>query len=87
MLVMTTTGKQGRSRGIVYADLTLTNMLLGKSVNVRALVDTSDECLMGAIPLESMDLIVEPHPAARHTESKAPGRSGVSGSGGCAAFR
>ena len=105
--------------GIVYANITLTNPLLKKSVNVRAMVDTGtthmlvtehvarelgfdleetstyglwvadarrvrapriqpivirfddrtfmteaavlgDECLMGVIPLEAMDLVVDP---------------------------
>ena len=113
------TPEQGTSMGIVYANITLTNPLLGKSVNVRVMVDTGtthmivtadiarelgfdleemstysltvadsrrvrcprirpieirfedrtfqteaavlgDECLMGVIPLEAMDLVVNP---------------------------
>ena len=112
-----TTPQQGTPVGIVYADIVLTNPYLGKSVTVRAIVDTGtthmivtadiarelgfdleetstysltvadtrrvrcpriqpveirfddrtylteaavlgDECLMGVIPLEAMDLVV-----------------------------
>lgn len=113
-----TTVKQGMAVGIVYADITLTNPYLKKSVTVRAMVDTGathmivtagiarelgfdleetstysltiadsrrvrvpriqpveirfedrtflteaavlgNECLMGVLPLEAMDLIVD----------------------------
>src|SRR5882757_404480 len=119
MMVTGTTPEQGRPMGIVYANITLTNRLLEKSVNVRVMVDTGtthmivtadvarelgfdleemstysltvadsrrvrcprirpiqirfedrtyqteaavlgDECLMGVIPLEAMDLVVNP---------------------------
>jgi clan AA aspartic protease len=119
MMITGTTLGQGTSMGIVYANITLTNPLLGKSVNVRVMVDTGtthmivtadiarelgfdleemstysltvadsrrvrcpriqpvqirfddrtylteaavfgDECLMGVIPLEAMDLVVNP---------------------------
>jgi clan AA aspartic protease len=113
------TAQQGTPVGIVYADITLTNPYLKKSVTVRAMVDTGtthmivtaeiarelgfdleetstysltiadtrrvrvpriqpveirfddrtylteapvlgDECLMGVLPLEAMDLVVDP---------------------------
>jgi clan AA aspartic protease len=118
-MVTGTTPEQGKPMGIVYANITLTNPLLEKSVNVRVMVDTGtthmivtadvarelgfdleemstysltvadsrrvrcpriqpvqirfddrtylteaavlgDECLMGVIPLEAMDLVVNP---------------------------
>jgi predicted aspartyl protease len=117
MMIARVTTEQGTATGIVYADITLTNMLVGKSVAVRTRVDTGathmivpapiarelefdleemstyslavddtrtvrvprigpieirlgerfyrteaavfgDECLMGLIPLEAMDLVV-----------------------------
>jgi clan AA aspartic protease len=119
MLITGTTVKQGTPVGIAYADITLTNPYLKKSVVVRAMVDTGathmivtaeiarelgfdleetssysltvadtrrvrvpriqpveirfhdrtylteaavlgDECLMGVLPLEAMDLVVDP---------------------------
>jgi clan AA aspartic protease len=119
MMITGTTAEQGRPVGIVYADITLTNPYLKKSVAVRARVDTGathmvvtaeiarelgfdleetstysltiadtrrvrvpriqpveirfhdrtylteaavlgDECLMGVLPLEAMDLVVDP---------------------------
>jgi len=118
-MTATTTDEQGKPMGTVYADITLTNMFSGKTVNVRTLVDTGaihmvvpaavatelgfdleevsisyvtvadgrrvrcpqispveirfqdrtcpssiavlgDECLMGVVPLEMMDLVVDP---------------------------
>jgi clan AA aspartic protease len=117
MMVARSTAEQGAPMGIVYADITLTNPLLKRSVSVRAMVNTGtthmivtadiarelgfdleetstysltvadsrrvrvpriepikigvydrtftteaavlgDECLMGVIPLEAMDLVV-----------------------------
>jgi clan AA aspartic protease len=117
MMIAGTTVEQGTPVGIVYADITLTNPYLKKSVTVRAMVDTGathmivtadvalqlgfdleetsnycltvadtrrvrvpriqpveirfqdrtfvteaavlgDECLMGILPLEAMDLVV-----------------------------
>jgi clan AA aspartic protease len=119
MMTTGTTAEQGMPVGIVYADITLTNTYLRKSVVVRAIVDTGtthmivtagiarelgfdleetstysltvadtrrvrvpriqpveirfldrtylteaavlgDECLMGVLPLEAMDLVVDP---------------------------
>jgi clan AA aspartic protease len=119
MMVTETTAEQGTPVGTVYANITLTNPYLKKSVSVRAMVDTGtthmivtehvarelgfdleetstyslwvadarrvrvpriqpvqirlddrtyvteaavlgDECLMGVIPLEALDLIVDP---------------------------
>ena len=119
MMVTETTAEQGTPVGIVYANITLTNPYLKKSVSVRTMVDTGtthmivpariarelgfdleetstysltvadtrrvrvpriqpveirfddrtyvteaavlgDECLMGVIPLEAMDLVVDP---------------------------
>jgi clan AA aspartic protease len=119
MMITGTTAEQGTPVGIVYANITLTNPYLKKSVAVRAMVDTGtthmivtadiarelgfdldetstysltvadtrrvrvpriqpveirfhdrtfvteaavlgDECLMGVIPLEAMDLVVDP---------------------------
>jgi clan AA aspartic protease len=39
-MAATTSHEQERHMGTVYADITLTNMFLNKSVHVRALVDT-----------------------------------------------
>ena len=119
MMFTETMAEQGTPVGMVYADITLTNPCLKKSVAVRAMVDTGathmivtadiarvlgfdleetstysltiadsrrvrvpriqpveirfrdrtflteaavlgDECLMGVIPLEAMDLVVDP---------------------------
>jgi clan AA aspartic protease len=119
MIITGTAAEQGTAVGIVYADITLTNPYLKKSVAVRAMVDTGathmvvtaeiarelgfdleetstysltiadtrrvrvpriqpveirfddrtylteaavlgDECLMGVLPLEAMDLVVDP---------------------------
>jgi clan AA aspartic protease len=119
MMITGTTTEQGTPVGIVYANITLTNPYLRKSVTVRAMVDTGtthmivtanvardlgfdleetstyrltiadtrrvrvpriqpveirfedrtflteaavlgDECLMGVLPLEAMDLVVNP---------------------------
>jgi clan AA aspartic protease len=119
MMVTGATPEQRTSMGIVYANITLTNPQLGKSVDVRVMVDTGtthmivtadiarelgfdldemstysltvadarrvrcpriqpvqirfddrtylteaavlgEECLMGVIPLEAMDLVVNP---------------------------
>jgi clan AA aspartic protease len=119
MMVTGKTAEQGTPMGIIYANITLTNPYLKKSVTVRAMVDTGtthmvvtadiarelgfdleetstysltvadtrrvrcpriqpveikfddrtyvteaavmgDECLLGCIPLEAMDLVVNP---------------------------
>jgi clan AA aspartic protease len=119
MMTATSIDEQGKPMGTVYADVTLTNMFSGRSVNVRTMVDTGaihmvvpaavatelgfdleevsvsyvtvadgrrvrcpqiapveirfqdrtcpsslvvlgDECLMGVVPLELMDLVVDP---------------------------
>jgi clan AA aspartic protease len=119
MMIARVITEQRTAMGIVYAEITLINMLLGKSVTVRTMVDTGtthmivpapiarelgfdleemstysltvadtrrvrvprigpieirlgdrfyrteaavlgDECLMGVIPLEAMDLVVNP---------------------------
>ena len=39
-MTTTSTVDQGRRMGAVYADITLTHMVSGKSVNVRTMVDT-----------------------------------------------
>jgi clan AA aspartic protease len=119
MMVAETTAEQGKSVGTIYANITLTNPYLKKSVSIRVMVDMGtthmivtapiarelgfdleetstysltvadarrvrvpriqpveirfddrtflteaavlgDECLMGVIPLEAMDLVVDP---------------------------